>query len=73
VQVNESLLKGVLHDILGVFSHTSHAPRNEENSLLVTLDQNFKRWRFPPFAAATRVGSPSSGGLSTQVIAARSL
>jgi hypothetical protein len=49
MQMNESLLKGLLHDILGVFSHTSHAPRNEENSLLVTLDQNFKRLEIPTF------------------------
>jgi hypothetical protein len=33
----------LLHDILGIFSRACHAPRNEENPLLVTFDQNFKR------------------------------
>jgi hypothetical protein len=45
--MSESLLKGLLHDILGVFSRACHAPRNEENPLLVTFDQNFKRLEIP--------------------------
>jgi len=45
--MSESLLKGLLHDVLGVFSRACYAPRNEENPLPVTFDQNFKRLEIP--------------------------
>jgi hypothetical protein len=45
--MSESLLKGLLHDILGVFSRAGNAPRNEENPSLVTFDQNSKRLEIP--------------------------
>jgi hypothetical protein len=67
--MSESLLKGLLHDILGVFSRAGNAPRNEENPSLVTFDQNSKRLAIPPFATATRAKSSSSGGLSIEAIA----
>jgi hypothetical protein len=35
-------LKALLHDILGVFSPAGNAPRNEENPLLVTFDQDLE-------------------------------
>jgi hypothetical protein len=40
--MGESFLKALLHDILGVFSPAGHAPRNEENPLLVTFDQDLE-------------------------------
>jgi hypothetical protein len=67
--MSESLLKGLLHDILGVFSRAGNAPRNEENPSLVMFDQNPKRLAIPPFATATRAKSPSSGRLSIEAIA----
>jgi hypothetical protein len=41
-QMDESFLKALLHDILGVFSRAGHAARNKENPLLVSPDQDFK-------------------------------
>jgi hypothetical protein len=46
VQVHESLLQALLHDIFGVFSRSGHAPRRKENPSRVTFDQNFKRLTF---------------------------
>jgi len=40
--MGESFLKALLHDILGVFSPAGNAPRNEENPLLVTFDQDLE-------------------------------
>jgi hypothetical protein len=40
--MSEDLLKGLLHDILGVLSRARNASRNEENPLLVSPDQDFK-------------------------------
>jgi hypothetical protein len=40
--MGESFLKALLHDILGVFSPAGNAPRDEENPLLVTFDQNLE-------------------------------
>jgi hypothetical protein len=37
--MSESLLEGLLHDILGIFSRACHAPRDEENLLLKAFDQ----------------------------------
>jgi hypothetical protein len=45
--MSESLLKGLLHDILGIFSRACDAARDEENPLLVTLDQGFKCSEIP--------------------------
>jgi hypothetical protein len=41
--MGESFLEALLHDILGVFSRAGNAPRNKENPLLVSPDQDFKR------------------------------
>jgi hypothetical protein len=40
--MGESLLKGLLHDVLGVFSAAGNAPRNEENPVLVTFDEDLE-------------------------------
>jgi hypothetical protein len=40
--MSESFLKTLLDDILSVFSPAGNAPRNEENPLLVTFDQDFE-------------------------------
>jgi hypothetical protein len=42
--MGESFLKALLHDILRVFSPAGNAPRNEENPLLVTFDQDLERF-----------------------------
>src|SRR5260370_29246486 len=47
--MGESFLKALLHDILGVLSRAGHAPRNEENPLLVSPGQDFKRVAIPAF------------------------
>src|SRR6266446_3939162 len=47
--MGESFLKALLHDILGVLSRAGHAPRNEENPLLVSPSQDFKRVDIPAF------------------------
>jgi hypothetical protein len=53
--MRESLLKALLHDILGIFSRACHAPRNEENPLIVTFDQNFKRLAIPALRSTDQV------------------
>jgi hypothetical protein len=40
--MREGFLEALLHDIFGVFSPAGNAPRNEENPLLVTLDQDLE-------------------------------
>jgi hypothetical protein len=40
--VDESFLKGLLHDILSVLSVTGHTLRSASNPPRVALDQNFK-------------------------------
>src|SRR5260370_33662214 len=47
--MGESFLKALLHDILGVLSRAGHAPRNEENPLLVSPGEDFKRVAIPAF------------------------
>jgi hypothetical protein len=42
-------LEALLHNILGVFSRAGNAPRNDENPLLVSRDQDFKRVAIPAF------------------------
>jgi len=42
VQVDESFLQALLHNVFCVFSDASEASRNSENPSVVTLDENFK-------------------------------
>src|SRR5258708_17416521 len=42
-QMGERFLKALLYDVLGVFPPAGNAPRNEENPLLVTFDQDLER------------------------------
>src|ERR1700731_3363361 len=65
--MSKSLLKGLLHDILGVFSRTCDASRNKENPSLVTFDENFKCLQIPGLRSSdegsvTLVGKPVNRG-----------
>jgi len=42
----------LLHDILGVFVPAGNAPRNKENLLLVSADQDFKCVTVPAFGGS---------------------
>src|SRR5258708_14586942 len=53
--MSESLLKGRLHGILGVFPRGGNAPRNEEDPLLVTFDQNIERLPIPVFGGSNKL------------------
>jgi hypothetical protein len=58
--MSEDLLKGLLHDILGVLSRARNASRNEENPLLVSPTKISKAWP-SPLLAATTSAAPSRG------------
>jgi len=50
--MGEGFLKALLHDILGVFVSAGNAPRNKENLLLVSADQDFKCATVPSFGGS---------------------
>src|SRR6202035_1367283 len=55
-QVEEGLLKALLHDVFGVFSNPGAAERDGENPLLVTRDQNFKCLGISAFSGGNQSG-----------------
>jgi len=50
--MGEGFLKALLHDIVGVFVSAGNAPRNKENFLLVSADQDFKCATVPAFGGS---------------------
>jgi hypothetical protein len=52
VQVEEGLLKALLHDVFGILSNAGAAQRDGENPLLVTRHQDFERPRISVFGGS---------------------
>ena len=54
VQVEEGLLKALLHDVFGILSNAGAAQRDGENPLLVACHQDFKRPRISVFSGGNQ-------------------
>jgi len=55
-QVEEGLLKALLHDVFGILSNAGAAQRDGENPSLVACDQGFKRLGISVFSGGNQNG-----------------
>jgi hypothetical protein len=58
--MRESFLEALLHNIFSVFSRAGNAPRNEENPLLMTFDQDLESFSISVLRGSNE-GHVSSG------------